>query len=89
MRPDLLERQQAQKLTVKELPTYEQRSYIYKQSKFGVNCPLCPTSPIKSKDHAVLYRERIYYLSSAEEQEMFLMEPSKYTKGVEPIPLDI
>jgi hypothetical protein len=29
MRPDLLERQQAQKLTVKELPTYEQRSYIY------------------------------------------------------------
>ena len=89
MRPDLLERQQAQKLTVKELPTYEQRSYIYKQSKFGVNCPLCPTSPIKLKDHAVLYRERIYYLSSAEEQEMFLMEPSKYTKGVEPIPLDI
>jgi adenylate/nucleoside-diphosphate kinase len=89
MRPDLLERQQAQKLTVKELPTYEERSYTYKQSKFGVNCPIYPTNPIKTKNHAVLYRERIYYLSDGESQDKFLMEPSKYTKGVEPIPLDI
>jgi hypothetical protein len=89
MRPDLLERQQAQKLTVKELPTYEQRSYIYKQSKFGFNCPICPTDPVKSLEYAVLYRERIYYPSNGDEQEMFMLEPSKYTKDVEPIPIDI
>lgn len=89
MRPDLLERQQAQKLTLKELPTYEERSYTYKQSKFGFNCPINPTNPIKTKNYAVLYRERIYYLSDADNQQKFLLEPSKYTKGVEPIPLDI
>jgi YHS domain-containing protein len=58
-------------------------------SKFGVNCPICPTNPIKTKEFAVLYRERIYYLSDADEQEKFLMQPSKYSKDVEPIPLDI
>ena len=88
-RPDLIERQQAQKLALKELPTYEVRSYIYKQSKFGLNSPITPTNPVKSRDYAVLYRERIYYLSDADEQQQFLLEPSKYTKRIEPIPLDI
>lgn len=40
MRPDLLERQQAQSLKPAELPNYEVRSYTYQQSKFGKNSPL-------------------------------------------------
>lgn len=58
-------------------------------SKFGVNSPISPSNPIKVKDYAVLYRERIYYLSDEDEREAFLLEPSKFTKGVESIPLDI
>lgn len=41
------------------------------------------------RDNAVLYRERIYYLSDAEEKAEFMVEPSKYTLGVESIPLDV
>jgi len=87
-RPDMIERQQAQPLTEKELPFYEQ-SYQYKQSKFGRNSPLNISSPSKSRQFAVLYRERIYYLGSKEEQTAFLSEPSKYTKGVDAVPLDV
>ena len=88
LRPDLIERQQAQPLTEKELPFYEM-SYQYKQSKFGVNSPLSLSNPVKERRFAVLYRERIYYLASSEEQKQFLVEPSKFTKGVDAIPLDI
>jgi len=84
----LLEREQAIPLTMKELPFYEQ-SYTFKISKFGMNSPLSPSNPVKTRSHAVLYRERIYYLSDADEQKEFLTQPSKYTKGVESIPLDI
>ena len=37
----------------------------------------------------MLYRERIYFLSNADEQEEFMLQPSKYTMGVETVPLDI
>jgi adenylate/nucleoside-diphosphate kinase len=87
-RPDLIERQQAQPLTEKELPFYEQ-SYQYKQSKFGRNSPLQLSNPVKERRFAVLYRERIYYLASSEEQKAFLLEPSKFTKSVDALPLDI
>ena len=89
MRPDLIERAQAQALAPKDLPLYEQKSYIYQPSKFGPFCPIAQSNPVKSRDHAVLYRERIYYLGDADAQAMFLQEPSKYTKGVEPVPLDV
>jgi len=45
--------------------------------------------PIKSRKYAVLYRERIFYLGSQDEQNKFLNEPSKYTKGIDSVPLDI
>jgi len=64
-RPSLLERQQAMKLTSKDLPFHE-ISYTFKQSKFGLNCPMHESNPEKTKDFAVLYRERIYYLGSEE-----------------------
>lgn len=44
---------------------------------------------MKTRDHAVLYRERIYYMSDQEEKDMFMAQPSKYTLGVESIPLDV
>jgi hypothetical protein len=96
MRPDLIEREQTKPLANKKIPdrpktlleTYEE-SFTYKQSKFGRLSPISPSCPIKSRDHAVLYRERIYYLSDEDEQKDFLMQPSKYTKGVESIPLDV
>jgi len=87
-RHDLVEREQAQPLKVKEVKFYE-CSYTYKPSKFGVNSPLSPYNPIKTKDFAVLYRERIYYLANHEEQEKFLLEPSKFTKNVESCPNDL
>mmetsp|Transcript_46063 Transcript_46063/g.61012 ORF Transcript_46063/g.61012 Transcript_46063/m.61012 type:complete len:146 (+) Transcript_46063:2181-2618(+) len=71
-----------------EVPVYE-ASYSYKHSKFGTNSPISPYNPKKSKNFAVLYRERIYFLSDAEEQQQFMLEPSKYTLGVEAAPLDI
>jgi len=88
MRPDLIERQQATKLTKAELPLYE-NSFTFSQSKFGENSPISLSNPVKTKQHAVLYRERIYYPADEDEQSMFLNEPSKFTKGVESIPLDI
>ena len=68
---------------------YELKSYIYQPSKFGPYSPISQSNPVKSRDHAVLYRERIYYLADADEQDAFLQEPSKYAKGVEPVPLDV
>ena len=87
-RKDLIERAQAVPLKAKEVPVYE-KSYTYKQSKFGVNSPINPFNPRKTKELAVLYRERVYFPADQEEQEQFLCEPSKYVLGVEAVPLDI
>lgn len=96
MRPDLIERQQAKALPNKPKPEqtktflqFHEQSFTYKQSKFGRNSPITPQNPVKTREFAVLYRERIYYLSDADEQKEFLMQPSKYTKSVESIPLDV
>lgn len=62
MRADLIEREQVRALEPAELKFYEE-SYTYQQSKFGRNSPLSIFNPVKTRDHAVLYRERIYYLS--------------------------
>ena len=87
-RVNLIEREQAQALKEKEVKFYEV-SHTYKPSKFGLNSPLSLYNPIKTKNFAVLYRERIYYLANADEQQKFLLEPSKYTKGVEACPNDL
>lgn len=62
-RKDMLERQLAQPLKPEEVKYFE-KSYIYKQSKFGLNSPLGLSQPAKTKRHTVLYRERLYFLSS-------------------------
>jgi predicted AAA+ superfamily ATPase len=46
------------------------------------------SNPVKSRDFAVLYRERIYYPADAEERKMLMEEPSKYVKD-HSMPLDI
>ena len=87
-RKDLIESAQAMAIPPKEVKVYE-ASYTYKQSKFGMNSPISPFNPKKVKNFAVLYRERIYYLADAEEQEAFLREPSRYTKDIEAVPMDV
>lgn len=87
-RHDLIERELAKPLPLKEVKKYEQ-SYTYKLSKFGLSSPISPFNPQKTKEYAVLYRERIYYLANREEREKFLLEPSKYVKGVESVPQDL
>lgn len=87
-RADLIEREQAQVLKPAEVKHFE-ASYTFRQSKFGRSSPLSPFNPCKTKDFAVLYRERIYFLSNKAEQAKFLLEPSKYTMNREPVPLDI
>jgi len=87
-RTDLIERELCSKLTLAEVPHYE-KSYSYKPSKFGVSSPLTPFSPVKTKQFACLYRERIYYLASEEERTKFMLEPSKFTLGQEPTPCDL
>lgn len=77
-RTDLIERELASKLTTAEVPHYE-KSYSYKPSKFGLSSPLSPFCPVKTKEFACLYRERIYYLGSEDERTKFMLEPSKYT----------
>lgn len=84
----MIEREQVTPLKTTEVKLYEQ-SYTYKHSKFGINSPITPFNPIKTKNFSVLYRERIYFLSSAEEQQKFLFEPSKYVKGIEAVPNDL
>ena len=84
-RHDLIEREQAIALAPADVRKYE-LSYTYRHSKFGLNSPISPFYPTKTKQFAVLYRERIYFLSSKEEQAQFLLEPSKYVKGVETVP---
>lgn len=76
-RHDLIEREQTEALMPVEVPFYE-KSYRYKVSKFGVNSPINPFNPSKTKKFAVLYRERIYFPADADEQEAFMLEPSKY-----------
>ena len=66
-----------------------EKSYTYKHSKFGLASPLSPFSPAQSKEHAVLYRERIYFPATAGERKKFMLDPSKYTMEVEPAPLDL
>lgn len=63
-RPDLIEREQCQALKESEV-TYYERSYTYKHSKFGLNSPIAPYNPIKTKKWCVLYRERLYFPSTA------------------------
>lgn len=87
-RTDLIEREQAIVLLPADVKKYE-TSYTYRHSKFGLNSPISPFFPTKTKEFAVLYRERIYFLSSKEEQAQFLLEPSKYVKGHETVPQDL
>ena len=87
-RKDLIERAQAIAVKPEEVSVYEQ-SYTYKHSKFGANSPISPFNPQKTKQHTVLYRERLYFLSNEDEQKEFLLEPSKFVLGVESIPLDV
>ena len=87
-RKDMLERQLAQPLKPEEVKFYE-KSYTYKHSKYGSNSCLSLSQPSKNKRNTVLYRERLYFLSNKEEQQLFLKEPSKYTQNVETIPLDL
>lgn len=96
MRQDLIERQQAKPLSNKRIPDrpktvlqFHEDSFTYRQSKFGRHSPISPSNPVKVRDCAVLYRERVYYLADSDEQKAFLLQPSKYTKGVESIPLDV
>ena len=87
-RKDLVERAQAIPVKPEEVKVYEE-SYTYKQSKFGINSPISPFNPMKTKQFTVLYRERLYFPSDKDEQDAFVAEPSKYVLGVETIPLDI
>lgn len=87
-RKDLIEKQLAQPLKPAEVPFYE-KSYVYRQSKFGINSPVCESNPSKTKKSAVLYRDKIYFLANAEEQDQFLKEPSRFTKNVFPTPQDV
>jgi signal recognition particle GTPase len=64
-RPSLIEKQQAKAIDAKNLGFYEE-SFTYKQSKFGLNCPLHQSNPEKTKKFATLYRERIYYPASGD-----------------------
>ena len=84
-RPDLIEREQCRELANNEVKWHEE-SYSYKHSKFGFNSPIQPHNPIKTKNFTVLYRERLYFPSSAEERAKFMLQPSKYTMEVEPTP---
>ncbi len=87
-RSDLIEREQAIALAPEDVRKYE-LSYTFRHSKFGLNSPISPFYPTKTKQFAVLYRERIYFPSSKQEQEHFLLEPSKYVKGHETVPQDL
>ena len=88
-RDDIIERAQVVNIpNQKELAYYEE-SFTFKPSKFGFNSPLSLCNPTKTRQYAVQYRERIYYLSDEDEKAKFVKEPSKYTKGVESIPLDV
>lgn len=88
LRKDLIEREQAEVLPTKDVKFYEE-SFTYKHSKFGLSSPLSQFNPSKSKEHTVLYRERLYFLANEEEKQKFLAQPSKYTIGCEPVPQDI
>jgi hypothetical protein len=74
-RKDLIEREQAQVLKIKEVPFYE-KSYTFKPSCYGENSPCNHYNPEKTKQWAVLYRQRIYYCGSEDEQNLFLLNPS-------------
>ena len=41
---------------------------MYKHSKYGINSPISLSNPIKTKANAVVYRERIYFLTNADQQ---------------------
>lgn len=71
-----------------DLPFYEQ-SYTFKQSKYGLYCPINQAHSAHSKDFAVRYRERIYYPSGPEARQMMLTDPAKWTIGRQTVPKDV
>lgn len=88
LRKDLIEREQCMALKPAEVKFYEE-SFTYKHSKFGLSSPLSQFNPKKTKEHTVLYRERLYFLADECEIENFMNEPSRYTIGCEPVPQDL
>jgi len=88
LRQSLIERQQVKVIGSKNLKFYEE-SFTYKQSKFGLNCPINQAFPENTKDFAVLYRERIYYPHDLDSQQQFLQDPARFTQGVEAVPKDV
>jgi hypothetical protein len=86
-RHNYIERELAESLKPEEVAAFE-RSYTFKHSKFGVHCPVNLASPEKTKQHAVLYRERLYFPGSEEARAKFLEQPGLYAKG-STIPLDV
>jgi YHS domain-containing protein len=45
-------------------------------------------NPKKSKEHALVYRDKIYYFSNEEEKKKFMDQPALYVNN-ESVPLDI
>ena len=86
-RNSMFERAQIINLTAQEVPFYE-RSYVYKLSKYGPNSLFNVSNPFKSKEHSLIYRDKIYFFPSAEEKTQYSEEPDVYLRRPA-VPLDV
>ena len=87
----MFERLQIYDLNPWDVARYE-RCYLYQPShKFGYNSPLNISHPQKNREHAVLYRDKIYYFRQQggyDEKELFKIEPDILIKTPS-VPLDV
>jgi adenylate kinase family enzyme len=74
-RNSLFERAQTVNLKASEVKFYE-NSYIYSLSQYGYRTMFDIGKPDMTKDHPLLYRDRIYFFSSQDEKSEFMKTPN-------------
>lgn len=65
-----------------------EKTYLFKPSHFGYNSLFDIGHPEKSKQHVLLYREKLYYFRTEAEKEVFCRAPDAFT-SMDTTPLDI
>ena len=78
LRNSMFERAQITDLRDRDVERYE-RSYLYEPSKYGLNSLFEIGNPEKSKDHSLIYRDKLFFFKNQEEKDVFKRTPDAFT----------
>lgn len=86
-RNSMYERSQIIDLKPEEVKFYE-NSYLYSLSKYGYKSLFDIARPSLTKQHALIYRDQLYFFSTQDEKDKFSLSPEVYCKN-ESVPKDV